>query len=82
MMALGMAGVLGGRFTAFVFIGVSFACTTSGFCLVVVFAVVFFAGALPLFADAGFFAGVFFAAGFAFAVTFFAVFAIFFLSLN
>jgi hypothetical protein len=45
MMALGMAGVLGGRFTAFVFIGVSFACTTSGFCLVVVFAVVFFAGA-------------------------------------
>jgi hypothetical protein len=81
MMALGMAGVLGGRFTALVFMGVSFACTSSGFCLalVVCFADGFLAAGF--FVDV-FFAVVFFATAFAFAfaagfraVTFFVVFA-------
>jgi hypothetical protein len=71
MMFSGMAGVLGGLFVAddFVFIGVSFAVTSSGFvlALVVFFAAVFFVLAA--------FAVAFFAVGF-FAVVFFVVFAI------
>jgi hypothetical protein len=70
MMFSGIAGVLGGRFVAddFVFMGVSFACTSSGF--VRALAVLGFAFAVVVFFEAVF--------AFGFAVGFFVIFAIFF----
>jgi hypothetical protein len=75
-----MLGVLGGRFVAFDFIGLSFACTSSGRVLVV--AVLGFAFAVVFFAVGFFAVVVFFAAGFLAVVGFFVIFAMIIFSLK